>query len=273
MITRMLISNWNKFLNRCIERNVVLKLSKSWFGFAKVQFYGYVVENLTYHLSDERKLALQQIPFPLNQKQAMSVMGSGVVFKPFVPNYSTISAPLHDMTTKNFNWNKKTWTVDYKKIFEDWKQVLSEALTLFYPDYDLLWLVRPDASTVGVGGVIFQQHTNLQNNNEITLQPIFIACQKLSHQAKNWVTIEHEGYGIFFIVKKAEYHLRLKSFILETDHNNLRYMEKSSVPRIIRWVTFLQSFTFVIRHIPGKLQVFPDMLSRMISWNTPEDDV
>ena len=66
-----------------------------------------------------------------------------------------------------------------------------------------------------------------------------------------------EGYGIFFIVKKAEYHLRLKSFILETDHNNLRYMEKSLVPRIIRWVTFLQSFTFVIRHIPGKLQVFP----------------
>jgi hypothetical protein len=41
-------------LNRCLERNVKLKFSKSWLGFSKVNFYGYVCEGNSYRLSDER---------------------------------------------------------------------------------------------------------------------------------------------------------------------------------------------------------------------------
>ena len=139
-------------LDRCIERNVKLKFSKSWLGFQKVNFYGYYIcENNSYRLSDERKDAIKLIPFPKNQKQAQRVMGSGVFFKPFVRNYSTLSAPLYELTKKEFNWNKSKWTVDYEKVFIEWKEMLSNSLSVFYPNYELEWVIRPDASDVGVG--------------------------------------------------------------------------------------------------------------------------
>ena len=43
---------------------------------------------------------------------------------------------------------------------------------------------------------------------------------------------------------------------MEPDHNNLRWIEQSRVPKVIRWVAIMQSFQFVvIKHRPGKLNV------------------
>ena len=257
-------------LNRCEQRNVHLKFSKSWLGFTKVNFYGYVCEHNSYTLSEERRSAIKKIPFPQNQKQAQRVMGSGVFFKPFVRNYSTLSAPLYDMTKKEFSWNKSKWKVDYITLFEEWKSVLANALSVFYPNYELEWVVRSDASDVGVGGAIFQKYINIEGI--IELQPIFIWCMKLSELAQRWATIEKECFAIFAIVRAAEYLLRLKYFVVETDHNNLIWMEKSIVAKIIRWVIFLQSFNFMIKHIPGKLNVFADMLSRIYEEDKNNDD-
>jgi hypothetical protein len=53
-----------------------------------------------------------------------------------------------------------------------------------------------------------------------------------------------------------------KPFVLETDHNNLLWMEASAVPKVIRWRIYLQSFTFMLRHIPGKQNLVADWLSR-----------
>ena len=54
-----------------------------------------------------------------------------------------------------------------------------------------------------------------------------------------------------------------KSFIIETDHNNLRWMEASEVPKIVRWRIYLQSFDFKIRHIRGSMNTVADALSRL----------
>ena len=39
-------------------------------------------------------------------------------------------------------------------------------------------------------------------------------------------------------------------------------MEASHVPKSIRWRIYLQSFNFSLRHIPGKLNILADWLSR-----------
>ena len=216
------LDNTRTVFQRCRERNVYLKMSKSWLGFPSAKFYGYIVEQNSFRLSDERKLAIQQIPFPRNQKQARSVLGSGVFFKPFVPHYSTITASLYDLTKDDFSWNQAKWTVDYITIFNEWKVHLANSLNLFYPNYDLVWRVRPDASEVGVGGVIFQEVPKQPSSeiikkpaehvdatvppptlpdNEVDLQPIFVWCQKLSKAAKDWKTIEQECYSIYSIFR------------------------------------------------------------------------
>jgi hypothetical protein len=130
--------------------------------------------------------------------------------------------------------------------------------------------VRTDASEIGVGGVL------LQINDKQEEQIIALISKKFSEQAQKWSTIEQEAYGIYYTVKRLSYYLMGKEFVVETDHNNLLWMESSEVHKIIRWRIFLQSFVFLIRHIKGKENVLPDTLSRLFmiydTFNPFEED-
>jgi len=249
-------------LDRCIERNVCLKFSKSWLGFDHANFFGYVCKYQRYELSDSRKEALAAIPFPSTLKKMQSFLGAALFCKSFIPHYSTLTAPLSDMTKQGFSWNESTWIIDYRKVFQEFKERLVSATSIFYPDYSLDWILRTDASLYGVGAMLLQVYRS-SPDAEPQYQPIGFASQKFSPQAQNWSTIEQEAYGIYFAVKHFSYYLHCKQFILETDHNNLLWMEASAVPKIIRWRVYLQSFNFMLRHIRGKDNGWADLLSRV----------
>jgi hypothetical protein len=124
-------------LDRCIERNVFLKFSKSWLGFDHTNFFGCIVKNKCYELSQSRKDGVMEIQFPRNLKMVRSFLGEALFFKYFVPDYSELTAPLHDMTRKDFNWSdKSTWQRDYENVFDKFKHALCKSLSLYYPDYE-----------------------------------------------------------------------------------------------------------------------------------------
>jgi hypothetical protein len=129
-------------------------------------------------------------------------------------------------------------------------------------DYDLDWILRTDASEAGVAAVLLMKKPS-EDSSEHILVPLGFASQKFSPQAIKWSTIEQEAYGCFFGVKYFSYYLHFKLFVLETDHNNLLWMEASAVPKVIRWRIYMQNFLFRLRHIPGKLNRIADFLSRI----------
>jgi hypothetical protein len=51
-------------LNGCIERNVFLKFSKTWLGFPEAKFFGYLCKHGLYELTQDRKDAIKEMPFP-----------------------------------------------------------------------------------------------------------------------------------------------------------------------------------------------------------------
>lgn len=248
-------------LDRCIERNVFLKFSKSWLGFDHAKFFGYICKLGYYELSQDRKDAIKAVAFPRNMKQMQSFLGAALFFKSFLPHYSSLVAPLNDMIKKDFNWDESTWTQDYRKAFDQVKDALQDATAIFYPNFELEWILRTDASQRGVGAVLLQVYVS-PDDSSTQYQPIGFASQKFSEQASRWTTIEQEAYGIYFGVKSFAYYLICKPFILETDHNNLLWIEASAVPKVIRWRVYLQSFSFLLRHIPGKHNLVADWLSR-----------
>lgn len=96
---------------------------------------------------------------------------------------------------------------------------MANSLTLHYPDYDLNWILRTDASVTGCGVILYQEY--VAPGGIIQEQVIAILSHKFSGPATRSPTIEQEAYAIFFGVKKLEYLLMCKSFVVETDHRNL----------------------------------------------------
>jgi phospholipid-translocating ATPase len=188
-------------------------------------------------------------------------LGAALFFKSFVPDYSRISAPLNEMTHKDFDWNEAKWKKDYKRSFEELKVALMQSTANHFPDYDLPWVLRVDASDVAVGAVLFQERTSVAG---VTVhEPIGFASSKFTATAFKWDAFKKEAYAAYFGVHYFAYYLRGKPFILETDHRNLLWIEKSEVPIVVRWRVYLQSFVMYVRHIPGTQNRVADWLSRM----------
>ena len=258
-----------KFMERCADHNLILNMSKCFIGVTEVTFFGYVVNQNGYRISPSRTAALQNIEFPgdagvkpaAKVKHLQVYLGTCNFMIQFVDDYARRTAPLYGMLLKNFNWDEKTWTQDYRRIFEEHKRMMSEAFMLFYPDYSLTWTVRTDASQLGMGGIVFQRVPKEGKPDE--LQPIGVCSHKFSASAQKWITIVQECFGIFYTIRHFQYLLRCKHFVLETDHANLLWMEKSVNPLVVRMFQFLCEFNFSIFHIPGKQNVIADGLSRL----------
>ena len=250
-------SKLEKVLERCSQFGIVLKLKKSWLGVDKVTFFGYEVSHGTWKLSDTRKNAIQEMEFPKNTKQMQSFLGAALFFHHHIPNYSEWTARLYEMTHDNFVWKPGEWTFDYEREFNKFKEVLMEATLLYFPDYSLPWMIRCDASEHAVGSVLYQETTDGIH------QPIAFSSKRFSAPAKNWDTYKREAYAIYHAVSSFSYYLRGKDFIVESDHRNLQWIESSQSPIVVRWRTLLQSYDFLVRHIPGKENKVADWMSRM----------
>ena len=237
-------------LLRCKEYNIFLKYSKSYIGYRSAKFFGYEVSTGQYKLTPDRLAEIDKIPFPTSIKSMQSFLGVTVFCLSFVPNYGQHAAHLHDMTKKGFSFtDKSTWTKDYLTCFNDFKRALAGALVIHFPNYEYDFVLRTDTSLIGCGGVLIQRKPLPDGLFQDIV--ISIVSHKFTEQAAKSATYEQEAYAIFFCIKKLAYYLYCKPFIVETDHNNLRWMDTSLVPKVMRWRAYLSSFVFLIRHIPG----------------------
>ena len=89
-----------------------------------------------------------------------------------------------------------------------------------------------------------------------------------------WSTIEKELYAIVYSIDRLA-HLTLTTLVyIHTDHRNIHFLfnrhemdlPKYALDKVTRWALKLSIYTFVVRHTPGELNVWPDLLSR---WGAP----
>ena len=250
-----------KIIDRCHEKRIVLKLKKSWIGVDKVTFFGYELTHGRWRLSDSRKASIAAMCMPTSSKEMQSFLGAALFFHNHVPDYTEWSARLYEMTHADFVWDPGRWTYDYTAHFERFKRALAAAAELHFPDYSLPWVVRCDASQYGVGAVLFQEYTD--EHGVVTHQPIAFASKRFSKPATNWDAYKREAYACYFAIDAFSYYLRGKHFLLETDHRNLCWIEASQAPIVVRWRALMQSFSFHLRHVPGKENRVADWMSRM----------
>ena len=81
----------------------------------------------------------------------------------------------------------------------------------------------------------------------------------------NYTTTEQECLAVVWAIQHFRLYLEGQEFELLTDHNALHSILKHTDPkgRIPRWITFLNQFTYTVKHVSSSKNVVPDALSRL----------
>lgn len=246
------VRNLEKVLERLQAYRLRVKRSKCFLGASAVEYLGHIVNGEGITLSEGRRQGLKSLIEPTSKAQLRSFLGLVNYFRNFIPKYSTVAKPLTSLLSKSHQW---TWGGAQQEAFEALKLAVINAPLLHHIDYSNAIVVRTDASMVGVGGMIFQ----LIDGEE---HPVAYCSKTLTPAEQKWSTIEQEAYAVYYCLLHWQHYLLGHSFIVETDHQNLKYLNSGASPKLVRWKLRLQEFDFIVKHIKGTSNTVADGLSR-----------
>jgi len=208
-------------------------------------------------LSEAKEEKLFNIALPQTKAEFMTFMGLAVYFKAHVPDFSTTRKEFAQvLSVAGSKHAKLTWTTQQVAAWEKLKLDIFSCSKLFHRDYSLPLFTRTDASRKGIGAYTYQIRETVE-------EPLSFISLAFNATQTNWEIQEQEAFAPFFTISSQEFLFRGTPFTLETDHRNLIFMQMSHAPKVTRWFLTLQEYDFVIRHVPGKMNVVADVFSRL----------
>ena len=218
------LQNLSAVLSKLQEAGLRLKRSKCYFMAESVEYLGHIIDAKGLHPTKAKVAAVQNSPVPRDITQLKSFLGLINYYRKFLPDLSSLLAPLNNLLQKGVKW---TWTEAQQTTFDEAKQLLQSSVVLAHYDPSKELVLACDASPYGVGAVLSQYQ------DDKTEKPIAFASRSLSKAEKNYSHLEKEGLAVIFGVKHFHQYLYGRHFTILTDNQPLRrlFSETKAVPR------------------------------------------
>ncbi|XP_016700286.1 uncharacterized protein [Gossypium hirsutum] len=200
---------------------------------------------------DQEKLkAIQEWSRPTSIRQVRSFHGLASFYRRFVPNFSSLAAPLTSVIKKNSTFH---WGDEQEKALTIIKDCLTKAPLLTLPDFSKTFEIECDASGVGIGAVLTQDW-----------RPIAYFSEKLNGAVLNYPVYDKEMYALIRALEMWQHYLWPKEFVIHSDREALKHIKSQHKlnKRHSKWVEYLELFPYVIKHKKGKENIMADALSR-----------
>lgn len=165
-------------LSKIRTAGLTVKPPKCRMGFSECDFLGHKVGRGRVKPGSIKVKAIQNFKQPVKKKDVRAFLGLTSYYRRFVPNFSTITAPLSDLT-KNDRPDRVVWTQTEEQAFTTLRKILMSEPVLHGPNYDQPFIVQTDASDVGIGAVLSQEWDGED-------QPVAFFSRKLIPREKNW---------------------------------------------------------------------------------------
>ena len=254
---------------RLQEQGIKLSPSKCSMFQKRVKYVGHVVSAAGVEPDDDKIAKVKEWPIPTNSEEVRRFLGFVGYYRRFIKNFSMIARPLTSLiptTAKSKKTGKKKtkmplwiWEKEQQQAFESLRESLSSASILSYPDFDLPFEVHTDASSVGLGAVLYQ----LQQGK---YRVIAYASRGLNKSESHYPAHKLEFLSLkWAVTEKFQEYLYGKKFTVITDNNPLTYVLTTAKLDATghRWVAALAAFDFDIHYRPGRNNADADALSRL----------
>jgi hypothetical protein len=131
-------------------------------------------------------------------------------YRRFVKYFSTIAAPLNELTKKGMFFS---WGTRLENAFNMLKDKLTHAPLLQLPDFNKTFELECDASEIGLGGVLLQER-----------KLVAYFCENLSGPILNYSTYDKELYALVRCLDTWQLYLWPKEFVIHSDHESLKHI-------------------------------------------------
>jgi hypothetical protein len=171
-----------------------------------------------------------------------------------VKDYALIEAPLRKLTRDGVDFIIGEREL---KAFEELKKKLTSDSIVGVPDFSgkYSFEVHVDASDLGLGAVLCQKIDNKE-------RVILYISRTLTKDELKWHTKEKEALGIVWSLLQFKPYLLGQPFVVRTDHESLKWLNKANKGRLARWALALSEFQFEIIPRKGTQNANADALSR-----------
>ncbi|CAF1470340.1 unnamed protein product [Adineta steineri] len=198
-----MVGFYRKFIPRFAQISAPLnKFTSKGFPFIWTEAEQLSFDQLKYALTspnDDNIRSIMQFPLPQSSKAAHSFLQMVGFYRKFIPRFAQISAPLNKFTSKGFPF---IWTEAEQLSFDQLKYALTSPMVLILADPSRQYVIRTDASRVGVGAVLLQTQPSDPNDTSYTpiYKPVAFASRSLKKAEKNYSAIELEALAIWWSV-------------------------------------------------------------------------
>ncbi|KAF8751565.1 hypothetical protein RHS01_08145 [Rhizoctonia solani] len=257
-------------LSRLMKNQLFCKLSKCHFHVTTVDYLGIVISPTGFSMDQKKIKAVTTWPTPKTVKQVQAFLGFVNYLRRFIPNFSLIACPLHNLTKKESLWS---WGVTEEAAFQELKALVTKSPVLIHSNPKLPYYLETDASGVAMGAILSQQ------GEDNRLHPVAYMSKSFSGAKANYDTHNKELLAIIKALEEWRIFLEATDRPIQvfTDHRNLEYWMQARTfnRRHARWRIFLSNFNFEIHYCPGKQSGKPDALSRRSDYvdTPPEPEV
>ena len=255
------LQNLERVLAKIQEYGFQVRKEKCSFMQDSIEYLGHIVDKNGIHVSPKKIKGIVEMPKPRNQHQLRSFLGMVNHYGKFLCNLSDMCAPLNKLLQKEQPWS---WTNSCQDVFDRIKKKLVSTEALAHYDPSLPLFLAADASSIGVGAVIFHQYPDK------TERAIAHASKTLTAAERNYSQIEREALSIIYGIKKFHQYLWGRHFKIQTDHKPLTtiFGGKKGIPtttasRLQRWSIIIMGYSFEIEYKSTKQFGNADGLSRL----------
>ena len=148
---REMRSNLKAVLKRLSDFGLKVNKKKCKFFQDSVQYLGHRIDKEGLHMCNDKVKAVVQAPVPQDIKHLRAWLGLVNYYGKFLPNLSTVLAPLHELLRKDCKWR---WTEQCNNSFVEIKNLIASSRVITHYDPSLPIKLACDASPYGVGAVI-----------------------------------------------------------------------------------------------------------------------
>ena len=253
------LNKLEKVLKKLDQANLKLKVKKCEFFTDKITFLGFTLTPQGLSMDPTRCDSLRKLKNPTNKRELQAFLGACNYFRMFVKHFSEISEPLYELLRKNVPFK---WTDRQSKAVEELKEKLCTAPILKLPDWNKVFHLYSDASGSAIGACLMQPY---ETNGQIMLHPVSFLSKSLNQAQRNYSTTKREALGLLYALEQYRQIILHYPIQVYTDHYPLLgILTKTTKDACLtRWSLLMQEYSIDLRFLPGKQNIFSDVLSRL----------